>query len=232
MSDEKSYKDLFGLTTESDKSKNEKSKHATAWEKAWEIRNFEIDKFWTRTAFFWGFVALIFGAYVAVISGERSDIAIKIHLDLYLILLGCIFSVAWLLVILGSKRWQENWEKHIDELEDALTGPLYKTVYFKSNKPFYSVSKINEKLAWVVIATWFLLFLQYVFDKFESLSTLIVLSKNCFFILLPIIGTIIFIVFLWKCCGRSSFDKYRKKSDKKGKFINIKTGVVAKNEVI
>ncbi|MGH8568044.1 MAG: hypothetical protein ACREXU_08475, partial [Gammaproteobacteria bacterium] len=28
----------------------------------------------------------------------------------------------------GSKFWQENWENHVDLLEDQIMGPLYKTV--------------------------------------------------------------------------------------------------------
>lgn len=69
---------------------------------------------------------------------------IKNIILLILISLGLIFSVAWTLAISGSKHWQENWEKHIDILEDYITGPLYKTIYY--SKLFYSVSKVNKSL--------------------------------------------------------------------------------------
>src|SRR5690554_7502176 len=42
--------------------------------------------------------------------------------------LGVVFSFAWFCVNRGSKYWQENWEKHVDVLEDEVTGPLYKVV--------------------------------------------------------------------------------------------------------
>ena len=65
---------------------------------------------------------------------------IKNIILLILISLGLIFSVAWILVISGSKHWQENWGKHLDILEDYIAGPLYKTIYY--SKLFYSVSSI------------------------------------------------------------------------------------------
>jgi hypothetical protein len=96
------------------------NKLVNAHKLAWETRNFEIDKFWIRTAFFGGFIALIFNAYINIVSSSRPDL-IR-NFDIFLILLGIIFSVAWLLSILGSKCWQENWEAHIDMLEDEITG--------------------------------------------------------------------------------------------------------------
>lgn len=37
-------------------------------------------------------------------------------------------------------------------LEDIISGPVYKTVYY--GKPFYSVSKVNELLSIVIVAVW------------------------------------------------------------------------------
>jgi hypothetical protein len=119
--DDDEYDKYFGIDTKNDK------KRKAALKRAWENRDFEIDKFWTRSAYFWGFIALIFGAYIGVTTEKYASQTETMHLDLYLILLGGIFSLAWLLVIKGSKRWQENWEAHIDKLEDGITGPLYKT---------------------------------------------------------------------------------------------------------
>ena len=57
---------------------------------------------------------------------------------------GFITALAWSLINVGSKFWQRHWEKHLDMLEDKITGPLYKTVYaYKTTKTF-SVSKINS----------------------------------------------------------------------------------------
>ena len=62
----------------------------------------------------------------------------------------------------GSKYWQENWEKHVDYLENYSSGKLYK--YVKSGQginrkdmldPYpYSVSKINSLLGLYIFAIW------------------------------------------------------------------------------
>jgi hypothetical protein len=134
---EDEYGEYFSIDSEKEAGKDRKKK--AALKRAWANRDFEIDKFWTRSAYFWGFIVLIFGAYITVTTGKHASKAENMHLDLYLILLGGIFSVAWLLVIKGSKRWQESWEAHIDKLEDDITGPLYKTVYCNGDR-FFSVS--------------------------------------------------------------------------------------------
>jgi hypothetical protein len=103
------------------------------------------------------------------------------------------------LIIRASKRWQENWEKHIDYLEDEITGPLYKTLYY-SGKRYYSVSGINKILAWVVFVTWCFLVIQYIYAKcnifkyvFEFISNNF---KVIFFIVLPVLSTCFCIVFM------------------------------------
>ena len=137
-----------------------------AYVKAWENRNFEIDKFWSRAAYFWGFIVLIFGGYVSLLTSEHSQKAIEMRLDLYLILLGFLFSLSWYLVIRGSKRWQANWEAHIDFLEEYVSGPIYKTIHY-SGRRYYSVSKLNEVMSIAVFFVWCGLFGQYVCKNFK-----------------------------------------------------------------
>ncbi|WP_396632373.1 hypothetical protein [Maribacter sp. R86514] len=136
-----------------------------AYQKAWDNRDFEINKFWTRAAYFWGFIVLIFGGLITLLTSKSNETAINLRLDLYLIALGLLFSIAWYLVMKGSKSWQENWEAHIDYLENFISGPLYKTVHYKGNR-FYSVSKINELLALLVILVWLSFFIQYFSENF------------------------------------------------------------------
>lgn len=47
----------------------------------------------------------------------------------------------------ASKFWQENWENHIDLLEDYVTGPLHK-IYSAGES--FSVSKINIAAGYIV----------------------------------------------------------------------------------
>jgi len=178
-----------------------------AYERVWETRNFEIDKFWLRTAFFWGFIAMIFGGYVIIMTSDNSDKLISMNFDIYLILLGIVFSVAWLLVIFGSKNWQENWEAHIDMLEDKVSGPLYKTIYC-SSIPYYSVSKINIFLSVLIIVVWIIILIQNLFF-IKSLE-----RSNCYIILALSTSIIVIILLLILC--RSAKGKWKiKKSIRK-----------------
>ncbi|MDR1466775.1 MAG: hypothetical protein LBI40_04080 [Treponema sp.] len=141
------------------------------------------------------------------------------NIDLYLILLGLIFSFAWELVIRGSKRWQETWEAHIDRLENPITGPLYKTIYC-SGKTYYSVSKINEIIAIVIIVVWFLLLIQHCISKYSTEP----LKDTVISIILPIaaiIGTFFCIIILF-LCGRTAGGRFKIKEKGEG-FIERST---------
>jgi hypothetical protein len=113
----------------------EKGIRKAALERAWSNRDFEISLFWKRAAYFWVFIALSYtGLFKEFIS---NDIVIKLTLSLICITL----SFIWILVQIGSKRWQENWESHIDMLEDKIEGPIYKFV--TKTKYSFSVSKLS-----------------------------------------------------------------------------------------
>lgn len=208
------YYDCFGITTNKitgERSVTNKKLLEKAYTKAWENRDFEINKFWTRAAYFWGFIALIFGGYITILTGTHTQAALNMHLDLYLLLLGILFSISWYLVILGGKTWQRNWESHIDNLEDFISGPLYKIIFYSGNK-FYSVSKINEVMAIVIIFVWVGLFGQYLCENY-CLS----FSKEIDWIsTIAILLTLIFAVVLIFGYPSGSY-----KSDK-NKYINRK----------
>jgi len=106
--------------------------HTRALERAWKNRDFEIDLYWKRAMYFWAFIASTFTGYLALIGSDKYAHSQASFVEYLLLCLGCLLSLAWVLVNRGSKTWQENWEAHIDLLEDKITGPLYKTVLFKS----------------------------------------------------------------------------------------------------
>jgi hypothetical protein len=184
---------------------------------AWETRNFEIDKFWIRTAFFGGFTVLIFNGYINILSASEP-ILIK-NLDICLIYLGIIFSVAWLLSVLGSKSWQENWEAHIDMLEDKITGPLYKTIYCKKALRFYSVSTVNEFLVYVIIVTWILLLVL-------SIKPIKNISEIDCEITIGIVLTVIVVVLMFIFCRSSGGEWKIKKGILKSKKEEFESGVL------
>lgn len=141
----------------------DKTKRENAFEKAHQIRQFEIELYWKRTTYFWTILAAILAGYFLLLSTENEKIP---HKDLYLTIvasIGFVFSFAWMLVAKGSKFWQENWENHIDLLEDDFTGSLYKTVIEDKNKKNnifstsapYSVTKINHCVSVFLIIVCF-----------------------------------------------------------------------------
>lgn len=183
------YIEKFGITYDGEAFiVTNKEKLEKAYLKAWENRNYEIDKFWTRAAYFWGFIVLIFGGYISILTSEHNQKAIEMRMDLYLVLLGFLFSLAWYLVIRGSKFWQQNWEGHIDRLENFVSGPIYKTIYYSGHRN-YSVSKLNEVMALAVMTVWSSLMITYLNSHF---SFTLKFKNMDYLATLAIIGTIVF----------------------------------------
>lgn len=132
--------------------------------KAWEIRNFEIDLYWRRTAYFWAFNTAIAVAYYNAATGAGKSMFISS----ILLILGIVCSIAWFLANIASKHWQENWENHINLLEDSKYGRIYKTTmsyYEKSIKP--SVSRLNLKISVLVILAWIAVVAKFCITSFK-----------------------------------------------------------------
>lgn len=162
---------------------------------ALDIRKFEIDLYWKRATYFWAFIGATFAGFLAI---QASSIENKQDMSVMLSCLGLVFSFAWVCVNRGSKQWQENWEKHVDMLEDDVTGPLYKVVLTRSDpkgckekathlitgpSPI-SVSKVNQIISLYVTVLWVcLLFYTLPELSFSSeinyfYTTLIILSLS------------------------------------------------------
>jgi hypothetical protein len=151
----KDYLNEFNKTKEKNNSKVE-----DALKQALDIRKFEIDLYWKRATYFWTIIGVIFAGYFLLIKSD--GLVTNPNLMFLVNCIGFIFSLSWWLVNRGSKFWQNNWERHVDLLEDAVTGPLYKRViqtgelnWFKIHKEYnYSVSKINQLLSFYVTMVW------------------------------------------------------------------------------
>ena len=121
-----------------------------ALERAHDIRKFEIDLYWKRSSQMYVIVAALLTAFGLLVSNNAFLGATAIAC------LGTIVSFAWVHVNKGSKFWQENWEAHIDILEDSVEGALYKVVNVTKEKEYaYSVSKINMTVSWIITWCWF-----------------------------------------------------------------------------
>lgn len=142
-------------------SDREKREHAL--KQSLDIRKFEIELYWKRTAYFWTLIAATFAGYIALKSKSTDNIAL-----LLVSTIGLCFSVGWYFVNRGSKYWQGNWERHVDVLESEFHGPLYKTTpshtdfsFFKFNSAYpFSVSRVNQILSLFVVLIWVSLFVS------------------------------------------------------------------------
>jgi hypothetical protein len=173
-----------------------------AWQQALDIRKFEIDLYWKRAAYFWALIAASFTGYFVL---ESSANATANSFTPLVACVGFLLSLAWYLVNRGSKYWQENWERHVDLLEDSEVGPLYKTTISSEEFPWfrfwkgypYSVSRVNQLTSLFVAIIWF----GIVIGTLPRVP-----GRNCFLGIWPwlLLGlTAIFSVFLFTL-GKSS----------------------------
>jgi hypothetical protein len=193
-----------------------------------DIRKFEIDLYWKRTTYHWAFIAAIITGYFIVTSSmTKAANGDLLKLQYFLICLGIIFSTAWYFVNRGSKYWQNNWESHLDVLEDKVIGPLYKTnlnkTYFRErfwhlldSYPF-SPTKINHLLSLFMIFVWISLLLDFCLKNFiTDFKFTLNLSFNkdsLLYILISIITIVTLFVMFTK--GRTGKEK------PEGKFTTI-----------
>jgi len=132
---------------------------------ALDIRKFEIELYWKRASYFWTLIAAAFAAFFALAAADPPSS----QLIFLVTCLGTVLSAGWYLVNRGSKYWQENWERHVDVLEDLVMGPLYKTTLSPTRtqwlRPFagypYSVSKVNQIISLFVWVVWMGLALRW-----------------------------------------------------------------------
>lgn len=169
------YKNHFDIL------KQNNGKQEEALKQALDIRKFEIDLYWKRASYFWTFIAAIFAGYFLVFKNS-------IHQPSLLFLVSCLgflFSLCWYLVNRGSKFWQNNWERHVDLLEDRMMGPLYKTVLTTgevkwrhlSREYNYSVSRLNQLLSLYVTVIWLLILVDNLFRVYMSVWKLLFSEK-------------------------------------------------------
>ncbi|MFM5135421.1 RipA family octameric membrane protein [Aeromonas rivipollensis] len=143
-----------------------------------DIRKFEIELYWKRATYFWALIAVAFAGYFSILASEHMPS--KFFLSLIVSCIGFVFTFAWFLSSRGSKYWQENWENHLDLLEDKVTGPLYKTLLERpghinlaekliTGPLSVSVSKINQWVSIFIVFAWCLL---VGFSAYNSLKPL------------------------------------------------------------
>jgi hypothetical protein len=126
-------------------------------EYAADVRKFEIDLFWRRSLFFWGFISVAFVAYGVLLKQTDKEFALAVSC------FGLICSVAWTLQNRGSKYWQEAWEQKVETVEKEVLGAALFSNWepVKKKGPWgaakFSVSKLAIALSDFTVFIWLVL---------------------------------------------------------------------------
>lgn len=161
-------------------------------ERAYHLRDFEIEMYWKRAQYFWGFLAVIYAGYFLLLTYEGKK-NLQAEYTLLTCSIGAIMSFAWYLVNRGSKRWQEHWEMMINKYETLLNFEVYneKTTidsgFLKAGK--FSVSRVNIIVSVIVFISWIGLYLITIVSNFISNYSHILIG---FFTLISLILLYIF----------------------------------------
>ena len=171
-----------------------------AYKFACETRKFEIELYWKRATYFWGFLIVTFAGYGVALREFGFG-----HIYTFVIaLIGFSFGLAWYLANRGSKFWQKNWEHHIAKLENEFAGPIYKNPI--DAKPFrfftlmgaypMSISRLNQTISLYISVIWFVLALL-------SISSLLDIREPIAHFNTIVFGliTVGFVIALLKCCS-------------------------------
>jgi hypothetical protein len=172
--------------------------------RAYQQRSFEIEHYWKRATYFWGFQIAIFAAFGLLLSKDPSKYEGAIDpVTVALAGLGFLTALANSFSARGSKFWQENWENHIDMLEDAIEGSLYKMVWLQDGNVSYSVSGVNKALSDCFAVFWLLidLFVSWKFVGLPSpLGVLACIAAAGPYLYVLFVAFLIVLGFLWLSC--------------------------------
>lgn len=157
-----------------------------AFDIAHENRKLEIQLFWQRSLFFWGFVAAALIGYVGALKENA-------HLTIVFALFGLVCSIVWSQGNRGSKYWQEYWEKKVNFYQHHSTGNI-----FYDRKPTIprlwemfegrriSVSKLTMALSDFTVFLWCVLALNSLVDArieseyYQPIGVVLALATLCY----------------------------------------------------
>ncbi|WP_417267212.1 hypothetical protein [Celeribacter baekdonensis] len=149
----------IGLADKKGRLDLEKTK--AAYHQAHKNRDFEIELYWKRATYFWGFQVSFFATVGIVLSTETLEVWQYSYMA-WISLVAFIVTALWALMSNGAKFWQANWEAYVDILEPYVVGDIYK--FFPSRKKLdrpYSVSKVNSCVIFVIGVFWCLAYLVF-----------------------------------------------------------------------
>lgn len=181
-----------------------------AFEKAIQLRNFELELSWKRANYFWVTIAAIFTGYILLITKDSSvNQTLLLLLKSTIIFLGFTFSLSWYFVNRGSRYWYLVWHLISEKLQRRDTGFIFNSrpslresdLLFDYGK--YSVSRINIFISFIVTLVWFFLFLATHLESVYSYlnknnACLYDIDKEKFIIFLLFINAIAWVCIILK----------------------------------
>ncbi len=123
------------------------------YDAAIRAREFEIDLFWKRALFFWGFLA---AAFVALAATHQKSPRLAVVVASF----GMVCSWTWSLANRGSKYWYESWEQKVQTAERSITGPLFAQIETPKDDAWplsgrrYSVSRLAIGFSYFTWIVW------------------------------------------------------------------------------
>lgn len=144
-----------------------------------ESRKSEIALLWSRSLYFWGFIAVVLVAYSGAFENGHKNLA------LIAVCFGIICSLCWTLVNRSSKYWQRIWEVKTERLAIPVVGDMVfprtsnlviEQRWFWGAKE-YSPSKLatavsdSAVVAWIALAGAAFSYKRLVFDLFVVTMT-------------------------------------------------------------
>ncbi|ESW62425.1 MAG: membrane protein [Rhodobacter sp. CACIA14H1] len=161
LKDRDVYLGVLGLDGED---KREARKDALA--RAHGLRTVEIELYWKRATYFWGFQIAAFAGFGVAIGAMAKEGAVAPGMEVPLtafVLAIAVFGLgsAWfsLLGAKASKQWQLNWERHVDMLQEEFEGKLYRMIFRMDDgsAPMLSVTAVNVGLSKLLLGCWVVL---------------------------------------------------------------------------
>ena len=166
---------------------------------------FELDQFWKRSLFFWGFISAALVAFCAAAAYQHP------LLQGVIASFGFVCSAIWTLANRGGKFWYENWESKRIAAEKSITGKLYGEPEPEKRKDKwqqrwlqgkrYSPSKLAIALSDYVVFLWFCLLVSRlikILPLFKLSCPLVnwLVGLTCIFMVI----SFLYVFLVWSSC--------------------------------
>lgn len=121
-----------------------------------DARKTEITLLWSRSLYFWGFIAVVLLSYGSALGSSEFTLAFLSACA------GIILSLCWTLANRSSKYWQEVWEWKADFISESLLENKLFTTYHDANidctkwwgPKQFSPSKLAMAVSDMIVVIW------------------------------------------------------------------------------